>query len=325
MPDWNGCRWDGRSGHYESWFQRANHPTRPLAFWIRHTIFCPAGNPEAAQGEIWAVWFDGETGRKVAAKTELPREQCVFAAAGLDVKLGPAQLSSGLLEGKTGPLKWKLCWSGKDEPSLLLPPSLYAGGFPKAKGLTANPDARFSGTLEVDGVSQFIDGWPGSHNHNWGVRHTDRYTWAQVCGFDDAPGVFLECMTAQIKLGPVFSPRMTVAVLNLDGRRIELNTIPRALAASARAENFEWKLSSKGQGVEVEATVDAAQERFVALRYRNPPGGAKACLNTKLARCSLTVTENGSRRVFSSASRAAFEILCEEDDSRVAQVGGFSA
>lgn len=28
-------------GHYESFFQRANHPTRPLAFWIRYTIFSP--------------------------------------------------------------------------------------------------------------------------------------------------------------------------------------------------------------------------------------------------------------------------------------------
>jgi hypothetical protein len=29
------------TGHYESFFQRANHPTRPMAFWIRYTIFSP--------------------------------------------------------------------------------------------------------------------------------------------------------------------------------------------------------------------------------------------------------------------------------------------
>jgi hypothetical protein len=33
-------------GHYESFFQRANHPTRPLAFWIRYTIFSPTGHPD---------------------------------------------------------------------------------------------------------------------------------------------------------------------------------------------------------------------------------------------------------------------------------------
>ena len=39
-----------RAGHYESWFQRANHPSRPLAFWIRYTIFCPARPPGGCRG-----------------------------------------------------------------------------------------------------------------------------------------------------------------------------------------------------------------------------------------------------------------------------------
>ena len=33
-------------GHYESFFQRANHPSRPLAFWIRYTIFSPQDHPK---------------------------------------------------------------------------------------------------------------------------------------------------------------------------------------------------------------------------------------------------------------------------------------
>ena len=38
----NQCRFSGHdNGHYESYFLRANHPDRPLAFWIRYTIFAP--------------------------------------------------------------------------------------------------------------------------------------------------------------------------------------------------------------------------------------------------------------------------------------------
>ena len=48
------------TGHYESFFLRANHPSLPLAFWIRYTIFSPQGQPEKAIGELWAVYFDGE-------------------------------------------------------------------------------------------------------------------------------------------------------------------------------------------------------------------------------------------------------------------------
>lgn len=51
-----------RAGHYESWFRRANHAQRPLAFWVRYTVFSPKGRPDLAVGELWAIHFDGERG-----------------------------------------------------------------------------------------------------------------------------------------------------------------------------------------------------------------------------------------------------------------------
>ena len=45
----NHTRFHGQpDGHYESFFMRANHPARPLAFWIRYTIFSPKNRPENA-------------------------------------------------------------------------------------------------------------------------------------------------------------------------------------------------------------------------------------------------------------------------------------
>jgi hypothetical protein len=55
---------------------------------------------------------------------------------------------------------------------------------------------------------------------------------------------------------------------------------------------------------------------FVALRYGNPPGGTKICLNSKIARCEVTLTRKGATTVLHS-SRAAFEIL---DDAAPAGV-----
>ena len=65
----NAFRWDGKSGHYESYFQRANHPTEAKAFWIRYTIFVPKGRAGDAVGELWAVWFDQDVGY-LAGKTK---------------------------------------------------------------------------------------------------------------------------------------------------------------------------------------------------------------------------------------------------------------
>jgi hypothetical protein len=66
-------------GHYESYFQRANHPTQSLAFWVRYTIFSPTGRPQDAIGELWAVVFNASTGRHVVAKTEVPIDRCAFS------------------------------------------------------------------------------------------------------------------------------------------------------------------------------------------------------------------------------------------------------
>lgn len=70
MIDWNACRYQPgqTAGHYESYFVRANHPRRALAFWIRYTIFAPHGRPADAVGQLWAIWFDGESGQLAAVR-----------------------------------------------------------------------------------------------------------------------------------------------------------------------------------------------------------------------------------------------------------------
>ncbi len=208
LAAWQGARWrDGQAqGHYESWFLRANHPSRAQAFWLRYTIFAPEGQPQDAQGELWAIHFDGEGGRIRAAKSELPLANCAFAARGLDLRIGTAWMQPGTAQGEIAQphrIAWKLHWQGGGAPLLFLPPQYYAGGFPKAKAVTPRPLVRFGGELAVDGERLVIDDWLGSENHNWGRRHTDRYAWGQVAGFDDAPQAFLEAATVQLKQGPL--------------------------------------------------------------------------------------------------------------------------
>jgi len=40
---------------YDRETDRVNHPERPLAFWIRYTLFAPVGHPSLAVGELWAI------------------------------------------------------------------------------------------------------------------------------------------------------------------------------------------------------------------------------------------------------------------------------
>ena len=306
------------AGHYESYFQRANHPTEPLGFWIRYTIFSPDRRPQDAIGELWAIVFDGRTGRHVAAKTEVPISQSDFSNDRFHVRVGEAQLGPGALSGRAGSaandVTWKLTYTGGEAPVFDLPLNRYESSFPKAKALVSVPMAHFTGTIALNGETLEIDDWVGSLNHNWGVRHTDRYAWGQVCGFDNARDSFLEVASAQLKLGPFRSPLITLAVVRHDGKEFICNSFLQGIGSKAAYDYFTWRFASKSSTARIEGELRAPRPAFVGLRYRNPPGGTKFCINTKIAECSLTITDlaTGRTDALRTAARAGFEILTDD-------------
>lgn len=321
---WNGCRYEAgdKTGHYESWFQRANHPSRPLAFWIRYTIFSPKDRPEDALGELWAIYFDGETQQTVAIKEVMPFADCSFSKEGLDHRVGSATVGRDALKGQaTGQgntISWSLGYTSPDPHLLFFPESLYRAPFPKAKVLVGSPLASYRGSITVNGEKVSIDDWVGSQNHNWGSKHTDKYAWGQVAGFDGVPDSFLEIATARVRLGPIWIPWMTVMVLRLGGKEYQLNSIPQSIRAKGRYEYFSWHFESKNRHIHVKGSISAPKESFVGLPYSNPPGGVKTCLNSKLARCELLVTRKGHvPQTLRSQHRAAFEILTDDGDHGV--------
>jgi hypothetical protein len=306
-----------QQGHYESFYQRANHPTRPLAFWIRYTIFSPKGRPEQAIGELWAVFFDGETGQHVVAKEEHPIEECDFARDHFSARVAGSTLDPGRLRGRAaGPVdtvSWDLSYDGDAAPMFLMSRRAFDRPFPAAKSLVAVPNARYRGTLDVAGRHVDVQGWVGSQNHNWGSRHTDHYAFGQVAGFDDAPDTFLEVVTAQVRVGPFRTPKVTCLSLRHRGETHELVNPLKGARAEAELGYFYWRFATGDDRIRVEGRIDADAADFVGLNYYNPPGGTKHCLNTKIARCTLTVVDHrrGTSEVLTASHRALFEILTD--------------
>lgn len=307
-----------RGGHYESYFQRANHPSRPLAFWQRFTVFSPKGAPERAIGELWAIYFDGETGKNVAVKSEFPIADCIWRRDGFGVRIADAELNPGQLRGSAGSgghtIAWDLTYDGGQAPLFFFPLKLYTTGLPKAKALVGMPHAEYKGQFVVDGQTIDIDGWVGSQNHNWGSKHTDHYAWGQVAGFADAPDAFLEVGTARIKIGPLWTPFMTPLVLRLGQETIAANSIGNLFRNRGQFAYFDWTFEAKTDAAVVKGRIHAPADRFVGLTYYNPPGGSKTCLNSKLAACDLAVTFSDGRPELQlhTDSRAAFEILTDD-------------
>jgi hypothetical protein len=312
----NGCRYSAGldRGHYESWFLRGNHPTRPLAFWIRYTIFAPRGRPDDAVGELWAIAFDGETEEIRAVRERVPMRECSFARDRLDVRIGDAVLDDDGLRGvardDATTISWQLRIDGGGAPVLLLPERMYEGALPAAKVVVPRPLARFSGMIDAGTRAFAVDGWLGSQNHNWGRRHTDRYAWGQIAGFDGDDSAFLECSTARLRFGPLWTPPLTVAVLRLGDETLSFTGVMRAVRARGRVQGLDWSLTTQRDDARLSVRLHAPALRFVGLMYDDPPGGARLCLNCKLAACELELVRSGAPTLaLRTAHRAAFELV----------------
>ena len=311
----NNLRFDSKSqkGHYESYFLRANHPTKKEAFWIRYTIFSPKGDPARSIGELWAIYF-GPDGH-FASKKEVPATECGLNNTHFDLRIDDSIIRSNQAVGNIDQFSWDLQYESNQEPIFLLPLNYYSIPFPKAKALVPQPFARFNGSLKVQGKKINITDWVGSQNHNWGEKHTDYYAWGQVAGFDKYPDSFLELITAQLKIGPVTTPFLTMMVLRHNQKEYRLNTMVNAIQSKASFGFFHWEFTSENSEVKISGKIEAAKEDFVGLNYYNPPGGSKDCLNSKVASCKIVVEEKskiGIRHELECKNRAAFEILTDK-------------
>lgn len=309
-----------RAGHYESVFVRANHPTRPLAFWLRYTMFQPEGAPERAVGALWAIAFDGETGRHTAVRSEYPLADCAYGPEHAILRIGSAQFARGAATGTAGSggqtLSWDLRWQSQSAPLPLLPAWLYDQPLPKAKSVVTQPLTWFAGQLVVADQTWLIANWPGSVNHNWGQRHTDEYVYGQVVGFAESPDTVLDCAAARIKLGPFWSPRLTLAALRHRGNTYLLNEIFQSIRNQSEfsaGQTLDWAITANHRDLRLRATFTAPRAAFVGLTYQNPPGGVKHCLNSKLAAVTLDLNfADGRRERLTSRSGGLFEIVPAE-------------
>jgi hypothetical protein len=109
---------------------------------------------------------------------------------------------------------------------------------------------------------------------------------------------------------------MTLVVLRYEGREFALDTLGHALRARGRFGYFEWSFASEDSELAVEGRMRATRDDFVGLRYDNPPGGFKHCLNTKIASCELRIVDKqrggGRAQELRARNRAAFEILTDD-------------
>lgn len=228
---------------YESHYLKANSPDGARAFWVKHTLTVTTSGARHLQ--LWCVRFT----RGAPAEVWTETRSWDGLARGDGPRLAAADLDFGPGHAR-GP-SWDLRLSG-GAPVVHLPRALYAAWLPTTKILSPAAGARFDGAVG----DWTVDGWIGLRGHNWGRRHTHRYTWLAV---SDGPAP-LEGFVAQPRAGlPTFG------VLAGERRRFGLGTF--------HADRFDL------DGV----VATAPPEAFVTLDYLSPDGGTTPCRCTKFA------------------------------------------
>ncbi len=330
-------------GHVESHFLKANSPDGVRALWIKHTLLAPVGRPEAAVAEVWAIAFADRGRRKCAEKRTFALAEASHTDAPFALRLPCAELGHGQASGTLGDGADALAWSLRFAPPLCgfrpFPfERMYSGGFPRSKSLTPAPDLRVHGSFQAFGERWAVEGWRGAQGHNWGRSHAHAYAWVHANAWqdeDDPPGsptrkgVWFEALSGRVRLGAIVTPWLSVAGLALEGQLLRFDGL-RALASrqvrveargsSARergvVESRSYSFELVRAGARLRAEFCAEADQFAGLRYVDPDGRALACLNSKLARGRLTLSQGGRIRRFRS-EQAALELGTRGDDHGV--------
>jgi len=319
------------TGHVESWFWRANHPTRPLAVWLKATVFAPRAG--SAVAEVWAVVFDGERGKTLAARRAVPWGQASFGAeelalGGAEFVVGGAGALHGELPVEGGALGWELRVAAVEGPlgapmSLLPHEALIDAGFPRNKLLTPHPVLRFDGELRTPLGRVEVDGWTGMQGHNWGASHAWEYAWGQCHFLDEAWAVHcvVEGFSGKLRMAGRVTPWLSALVVRRGGREYRFDRLVDLWRQSAHVGDTAWRLHMFGGDGEAVLELEARPEMMVCLGYHNPDGRLSYCLNSKLASARLRVNpfnESGFECV--SAHGAALELLRNQHDDRFGEV-----
>ena len=180
---------------------------------------------------------------------------------------------------------------------------LYGAPLPKTKLLSPYPDARYTGSVTLDGERIAIDSWPGMVGHNWGSEHAERWIWIEANEFREGDGWF-DAGLGRIKIGPLTTPWIGNAMISIDGEEHRLGGLDRIRSTRVDEQPTECEFELTGKDIKVRGRVFAESRDFVAWVYADPVGPEHNTLNCSIADMELDRRAQGRGRAPASSASA---------------------
>ena len=307
---------DRDAAHYESFYLKATRPGGGQGVWIRHTVHKRPG--AHLEGSLWFTLFDAEAAGPRATKVTVDAAQ-VSGGGERYIEVAGALFADGVARGDAKTAELDASWDLRFDPG---PPAfhhlpysfLYSAPLPKTKLLSPYPDARFNGTLTVDGEVFAVDSWPGMVGHNWGSEHAERWIWMEANEFRGGEGWF-DAGLGRIKIGPLTTPWIGNAMLYLDGVEHRLGGLDRIRSTHVEEEPTECAFELTGKDVKVRGRISGEPRGFVGWVYADPVGPEHNALNCSISDLELIVERKGeqARRIVCIGA-AAYELGTRDTD-----------
>lgn len=296
-------RWSGQRRWEEVWFVEGVTPEGD-ALWLRYTLTLGA-DPRIA---LWAAWFPASGAPQVGyvEKRTLPGARPPGENVHLWAPL-EAQLSTSRASGVAGPIAWDLhLHGGGGWPNTLIPPAIGALG---RSYRAAFPDLTAHGHVTVHGVHRPLR-LTGVLGHLWGRRSSvQAWGWAHANRFDQAPGMVLEVVVANLRLPGGRAPLVGSAILHGQGRTLYFSSIRSIFRSEATLRPDSFRLDSRARGWRLQVDVQLPPDaRRVVARYDGPAGQVSWCDNGPHARVEARLERRGLPPLFLQTDRGVAEV-----------------
>jgi hypothetical protein len=323
--------WDDITrGVYEVWYLTFNHPGTGQGFWLRFVTEAPTESSDhGPHAEIWCARFD----RKNPAKTfgfhrrfpwaTLQSQRDPFSIS-IDGNVLAHDHSHAKVSGDGHTIEWDLRWDAAPRELRLYPDLAYTANIGPTTAFTPNPRVPMTGTITVDGERLEFDRVAAGQTHLYGKKHAFAWTWAHCAELTGAPGALLEFLSARIQRYGRTLPPLTMAVLDLDGERHELNQFRHIAMNRASWKTGQVKFLARSATVKVEGELLCRPEEMITAPYVDPDGTRVFCANTEIGDVRMTVFKRKGlgwreHRRLESIGRAHFEVGGRERDPAVAR------
>lgn len=290
----------------EVWYSLVGPRDGSVAFWYRYTLLSTTDGRQ--EGRLWAALTDRDRPEASTFVSESFALEDVWPTADpFELTVGDAVLTSSSATGEVGDVSWDLEYDPDTYAFTPLRSQRLTNVLSRAVGTgkhwSRNESVSMSGEISVGDRTVELEDAPGHQGHTVsGASPPEEWTWVQCNGFE-ADDTVLEALRLDDKLS---------LCLRVGREVYPLNRLKHVLPASPSANRIDhdevghWRFSGSGEGVELQATVEADPDHWQRVAYLVPDGSVRYNAHCSVSELTLTYSVDGGepRTITSDAARA---------------------